>query len=201
MHLRQAHQNQRGGGGGALLGGAAEQIAGDLRSNIARFKKDAPMFDPARPWRRLATHPVHLKQTIIDEERRGLISRGDRDRVLERIEENLKVYNGAARAMNEAVRFHNGVVQAENPKALEDLCTAVRNAGRDAGHVCLEVQGQALDWRSIKTAEKFIRWDREEERNRLIYGGDEETQSSYEPTDSGSEDEDEASRPEEAAAD
>mgnify|MGYP004290523297 CR=1 FL=1 len=161
------------------MGQPAEQIAGDLRSNLARFKKDAPMYDPERPWRRLATHPVNLKQSLVDEERRGLISHEDRDRLLERIDKNLKVYNGAARKMNEAIRLHNGVVQAENPKALEDLCAAVRTAGRDAGHVCLEVQGSALDWRSIKTAEKFIRWDREEERDRLMYGGASSSTGSY----------------------
>ena len=47
--------------------------------------------------------------------------------------------------------------------------------------ICLRA-GSALDWRSIKTAEKFIRWDREEERNRLIYGGADTP--SYDPTDS-----------------
>ena len=133
---------------------------------------------------------MHLKQTIIDESG-GTISRGAAT-VLERIEENLKVYNGAARAMNGgAVPQRRGA--GGEPESLEDLCTAVRTAGRDAGHVCLEVQGSP----------RLLHRDGGEvhplgSRGRaqpLIYGGDEETQSSTNPPDSGSEDEDEASRP------
>ena len=146
-----------------------QQIAGDIKSNMIRFQKDAPVLDrhfqhccidPQKcaltmtGGRKMATHPANICRVLMDENRRGQMTNQELGVNLRRIQKNLNAYNTAVAEFNQGIRDGNGVVTIENP----ELCQRVREAGRNQGMLCIEIQQQAYDWRGVDSAENTDRW-------------------------------------------
>ena len=149
------------------FGGGAEE----LREALASFQQKAPMFDPKRPGRRLATHPVELVRCLHDECRRGLITAEERDRLCARVKVNVSAFNAAAKVINNAVRHNEGVIPAdETGPIVHGLCAGLCVAASDQASVIEDASGAALDWRGARGAREFVRWDAEDKANREKYG-------------------------------
>jgi hypothetical protein len=130
------------------------------------------MFDAERPWRRLATHPVELVRTLHGECKRGLITEDERDALCARVKANADAFNAAAKVVNAAVRENEGVLPADQtgPK-VHALCDSLAVASADQRRVIDDATATALDWRGVRGAVSFVRWDQEDRSNMERYGG------------------------------
>ena len=130
------------------------------------------MFDPERPWRRLASHPVEMVRALNDECRRGLITAAERDALVARIQANVDGFNASAKVINGAVKYHEGILPADQTgDKVHGLCDGLAIRAADQAAVVEGVKGAVLDWRGIRGARAFVRWDEEDRRNQNAFSG------------------------------
>jgi hypothetical protein len=117
------------------------------------------------------TSQAALVAALTAEERRGLLSADVKAALVARVEAGVAAHNTAARAVNALA--HNAAGSASRAPGLPSvhrLCASVRAAAEDHRRVVAEAEARALDWRSVRAATSYTRWEVEDRLNRERFG-------------------------------
>lgn len=94
--------------------------------------------------------------------------------MINKIKHNLEIANNAARVANDAVRDTKGVLPPDQTgEPITRLCATVLEAGLEQRDIAETTAAEALDFRSVRGASDFVRWDKEDLNNRDRFGGGE----------------------------